>query len=86
MPGLNSAPAERAAAYERATMTAKEAATYLGISYWLVLEMVKRGSLKSIRAGSRVLFRKSALDDWMASQEAGTGSQEQGYGQLRRAK
>ena len=58
----------------RSTLRAKEAATYLGISYWLVLEMAKRGEIPHIRAGNRVLFRRESLDRWMTQQEqAGLG-------------
>ncbi len=53
----------------RSTLTAKEAAKYLGISYWKVLEMAKRGEIPHIRAGSRVLFRRESLDQWMLEQE-----------------
>lgn len=56
---------------KRATFTTREAAEYLGISYWLILEMVKRKQINPIRAGSRYLFRQSALDEWMARQEGG---------------
>ncbi|PWA12080.1 DNA-binding protein [Pueribacillus theae] len=54
---------------ERQTMTAKEAAQYIGVSYWLILEMAKRGEIPCIRAGKRVLFRNEALDLWMSGQE-----------------
>ena len=50
-------------------MKAREAAAYLGVSYWLLLEMAKRGEVPHIRAGKLVLFRKEALDDWMRQQE-----------------
>lgn len=60
--------------YERITLTAKEASEYLGVSYWLILEMSKRKELPHIRAGKRVLFRKEALLAWMREQE-GAGSQ-----------
>lgn len=53
----------------RTTLTAQEAAEYIGISYWLILELVKRKQIPSIRAGARVLFRESALNDWMTNQE-----------------
>lgn len=56
-------------ALERSTLKAKEAAAYLGVSYWLLLEMAKRGEVPHIRAGRLVLFRKEALDDWMRQQE-----------------
>ena len=58
----------------RATFKAREAAEYLGISYWLILEMAKRGEIPHIRAGRLVLLRKEALekealDRWMDEQE-----------------
>ena len=56
---------------QRATFSAKEAAEYLGVSYWLLLEMVKRKQISPIRAGNRYLFRQAALDEWMARQEGG---------------
>jgi excisionase family DNA binding protein len=54
---------------ERVTMSAREAAKYLGISYWLILEMVKRGQINAIHAGARVLFRKETIDNWIRNQE-----------------
>jgi excisionase family DNA binding protein len=57
------------ASVERVTMSAKEAAAYLGISYWLILEMAKRHEIPYIACGSRKLFRKEALDKWMEEQE-----------------
>lgn len=51
------------------TMTAKEAAKYIGISYWLLLNMVKREDIPFIKCGNRKLFRKLALDNWMDQQE-----------------
>ena len=54
---------------ERSTLKAREAAAYLGVSYWLLLEMAKRGEVPHIRAGRLVLFRKEALDAWMRQQE-----------------
>ena len=54
-----------------ATLSAKEAATYLGISYGLILELAKRKEIPHIRAGARVLFRQSTLDEWMEKREKG---------------
>lgn len=51
------------------TMTAQEAANYLGISYWLILEMTKKHQIPFIACGARKLFRKTALDNWMDDQE-----------------
>lgn len=56
---------------QRATLTAKEAAEYLGISYWLILELVKRKEIGCVKVGrSRILFRRQSLDDWMTAQES----------------
>jgi excisionase family DNA binding protein len=53
----------------RATMTAKEAAGYLGCSYDMFLKLVRAKKIPFFRAGSRVLCRKESLDLWMAEQE-----------------
>lgn len=71
----------------RKTITAKEAAEYLGVSYWLLLEKVKRGNLPCIRVGKRVLFRLESLDQWMDEQEKNSIKQlenEKVYGSLRK--
>lgn len=52
-----------------ATLSGKEAAKYLGISYWLILDLAKRNQIPCIHAGTRVLFRKETLDLWMQNQE-----------------
>ncbi|KJS18545.1 MAG: hypothetical protein VR69_00155 [Peptococcaceae bacterium BRH_c4b] len=85
MPGQQwqSTPQERQAAYQRATLTAKEAAEVLGISYWLVLELVKRKKIPAIHAGSRVLFRLESLNKWLDEQEQGSLRQEPERGKLR---
>lgn len=71
---------------KRATLTAREAAEFLGISYWLILEMAKKRQIKHVRAGSRVLFRKETLDSWLASQEAASVQSDTptGYGSIRK--
>ncbi|KNF06975.1 DNA binding domain, excisionase family [Gottschalkia purinilytica] len=53
----------------RTTMTAKEAAEYLDISYWLILELVKRKEIPCIDLGNRKLFRKHSLNEWMNRKE-----------------
>lgn len=53
----------------RTTLTAKEAAEYLGISYHLLLDLAKKSMVPHIRAGKRVLFRTSSLENWMNEQE-----------------
>jgi excisionase family DNA binding protein len=53
-----------------ATFKAKQAAEYIGISYWKILDMVKKGEIPHIRAGRLVLFRQVTLDNWLQEQEA----------------
>ncbi|MES5942824.1 MULTISPECIES: excisionase family DNA-binding protein [unclassified Bacillus cereus group] len=54
---------------ERSTLTAREAAIYLGVSIDLVYKESIYGSLPCVRIGKRKIFRKEALDRWMTSQE-----------------
>lgn len=54
---------------ERTTLTMKEASEYLGISYWLVTQLVKRKQIPCSRVGGKVLFRKEALDNYLKNQE-----------------
>jgi len=58
------------AAAPRATMPAKQAAAYVGVSYWKLLEWAKAGKVPHIRTdGGRLLFRRETLDAWLAEQE-----------------
>lgn len=57
---------------KRTTLTAKATADYLGISYWLVTQLVKRGELPCARVGGRLLFRQTSLDDFLTQQEKKT--------------
>ncbi|MGI6513509.1 MAG: excisionase family DNA-binding protein [Syntrophomonadales bacterium] len=54
----------------RNTMRAREAARFLGISYWKLLDMAKRGEIPHVRVGKLVLFRRNTLEGWLANQEA----------------
>lgn len=54
---------------ERTTLTMEEVAKYLGISYWLVGQLVKRKEIPHFRMGGRVLFRKKAIDEYVEEQE-----------------
>lgn len=69
------------------TMKAKDAALYVGISYWLLLELTKKRELPFIAAGGRKLFRKESLDLWMTNREAQsvqTKPETANYGTLRK--
>ncbi|MEJ3740740.1 excisionase family DNA-binding protein [Bacillus tropicus] len=54
---------------ETVTLTAKEAAKYLGVSLDLVYKESIYGSLPCVRIGRRKLFRKETLDRWMTKKE-----------------
>ena len=54
---------------QRTTLTAKEAAEYLGISYWLITQLVRRKQIPCSRVEKRILFRKEALDNYLSSKE-----------------
>ena len=54
---------------ERKTLTMKETAEYLGISYWLITQLVRRKQIPCSRVGKRILFRKEALDIYLSKKE-----------------
>ena len=54
---------------ERTTLTMKETAEYLGISYWLVNQLVRREQIPCARVSGRVLFRVQALDEYLKEKE-----------------
>ena len=47
----------------------EEVAKYLGISYWLVGQLVRKNELPHFRVGGRILFRKKVIDNFMEEQE-----------------
>jgi len=53
----------------RTTLTMKETAQYLGVSYWLVTQLVRRKQIPCSRVGGKVLFRKEALDKYLNEKE-----------------
>ena len=54
---------------ERKTLTMKETAEYLGISYWLVNQLVRRKQIPCSKVGGKFLFRVQALDEYLSSKE-----------------
>lgn len=54
---------------ERTTLTMRETAEYLGISYWLVNQLVRRREIPCARVGGRVLFRVQALEEYLKEKE-----------------
>ena len=54
---------------ERTTLTMKETAEYLGISYWLVNQLVRRKQIPCSKVGGKYLFRVQALDEYLKEKE-----------------
>ena len=53
----------------RTILTMKETAEYLGVSYWLVTQLVKRKQIPYCKVGGKYLFRVQALDGYLANME-----------------
>ncbi len=55
------------------TMRAREAAAYLGFSYWKLMELRKAGRIPCIRTdgdSGLILFRRETLNTWLSEREA----------------
>lgn len=53
----------------RVTMTAKEAATYLGIGYSKILELTNKNQIPHIRLGKTFYYTKDRLDKWLEEEQ-----------------
>lgn len=47
----------------------KEAAEYLGVSYWLINQLVRKKQIPYCKVGGKYLFRVQALDGYLANME-----------------
>lgn len=56
-------------ALQNSVMTAKETAEYLGISYWLLLKLVKESKIPHSKYGRKIIFRRTTLDSYIDEQE-----------------
>ena len=54
---------------KRTTLTMKEAAEYLGISYWLVNQLVRKKQIPCCKVGGKYLFRVQALNEYLEDME-----------------
>ena len=54
---------------QRTTLTMSEAAEYLGISYWLTNQLVKRKQIPYSKVGGKYLFRVKALEEYLTEKE-----------------
>lgn len=54
---------------ERTTLSAKETAKFLGVSYWLVTELVRKKQLPCAKVGGKLLFRTDTLNEYLKQRE-----------------
>ena len=54
---------------KRTTLTMKEAAEYLGVSYWLINQLVRKKQIPYCKVGGKYLFRVQALDGYLENME-----------------
>ena len=54
---------------QRTTLTMKEAAEYLGVSYWLINQLVRRKQIQCSKVGGKYLFRVQVLDEYLNKKE-----------------
>ena len=54
---------------QRTTLTMKEAAEYLGISYWLINQLVRQKQILCSKFGGKYLFRVQVLDEYLNKKE-----------------
>ena len=54
---------------KRITLTMREAADYLGISYWLINQLVKKKQIPYSKVGGKFLFRVKALEEYLSEKE-----------------
>ena len=54
---------------QRTTLTMKEAAEYLGISYWLINQLVRQKQIPCSKVGGKYLFRVQVLDEYLNEKE-----------------
>ena len=54
---------------QRTTLTMKEAAEYLGVSYWLINQLVRKKQIPCSKVGGKFLFRVKALEEYLSEKE-----------------
>jgi excisionase family DNA binding protein len=60
---------QRDSAQSKPVLSADEAASFLGVSKWLLLREIKRGNIPHKRLGRRVVFSRQRLLEWMDADE-----------------
>lgn len=54
---------------KKEVITAKEAAKYLNISYWLITKLAKEKKIPHVRLGGKLIFRLSTLNKYLEEKE-----------------
>ena len=54
---------------QRTTLTMKEASEYLGISYWIINQLVRKKQIPYCKVGGKCLFRIQALDEYLRNMQ-----------------
>lgn len=54
---------------EKYGMDTKEASIFLGCSAYTIRELARKKEIPHYRIGNRIMFRKQALEKWIAKQE-----------------
>ena len=54
---------------QRTTLTMQEAPEYLGISYWLINQLVRRKEIPCSKVRGNFLLRVQVLDEYLSSKE-----------------
>jgi len=60
---------EKAKTIKRVTISAQEAADYLGICYDNLISLAREGKIPHIRVGKQYLFRIPSINAWLDEQE-----------------
>lgn len=55
---------------KRQTLNVQEAADFIGVSSWLIYDMVRLRQIPAIRIRTRIFFRKETLMQWMSDKES----------------
>ncbi|OMF37469.1 hypothetical protein BK133_05275 [Paenibacillus sp. FSL H8-0548] len=55
---------------KRQTLNVQDTADYLGVSQWLIYDMVRLKQIPAVRIRGRIFFRIATLNQWMTDKES----------------
>lgn len=55
---------------KRQTLNVQDTADYLGVSSWLIYDMVRLKQIPAVRIRGRIFFRIATLNQWMSDKES----------------